>query len=111
MSDGLFFLILVLAVHRGTHLVVEDQLPLVRRPRDWLVARKPEGPLAYLVNCFWCSSVWVSAVAVGLLYVWTPSGWDGVPAPLALGAALSTGAAFVETVLEYWDARIIGGGS
>jgi hypothetical protein len=109
--NALEFLVLVLAVHRVTHLVVEDQLPLVSRPRGWVVARKPEGPLAYLVNCFWCSSVWVSAAAIACLYLWTPAAWHGVPEPLALGAALSTSAAFVETVLEYWDARIIGGGS
>jgi hypothetical protein len=102
--------VLTMAVHRFTHLVVEDQLPVVRRPREWLVARKPDGPLAYLVNCFWCSSVWVAAAAVGLLYVWTPASWDGVAEPVALGAALSTGACVIETILEWFDVKIIGGG-
>jgi hypothetical protein len=97
-------------VHRVTHLAVEDRLPLVARPRDWLVARRPDGNLAYLVNCFWCSSVWVSAGAVGLCYAFAPAAWHGVPAPLALGAALSSAAVSLQTVLEWLDARIIGGG-
>lgn len=105
------FFVLVLAVHRVTHFIVEDQLPLVRVPRDWLVRRKPEGLLAYLVNCFWCSSIWTAGLAVGACYIWTPAGWQGVAAPFVLGAALSTGAVFIETVIEWFDAMIIKAGS
>lgn len=105
------FIVLVLAVHRVTHLVVEDQIPFIRKPREWIVRRKPDGSLAYLVNCFWCSSVWVAAGAVGLAYAFTPAGWHGVPAPFVIGAALSSAAVFLETVIEWFDASIIGNGS
>lgn len=102
---ALQFLVLALAVHRATHLVVEDNLPLVARPRAWLASRRPDGNLAYLVNCFWCSSVWVSAATVGFLYRWAPAGWHGVASPLALGAALSSAATALESLLQLVDAR------
>jgi hypothetical protein len=102
---ALQFVVLFLAVHRATHLIVEDHIPLVARPRGWVTGRWPESNVAYLVSCFWCSSAWVAAAAVGLLYAWTPSGWDGVAMPLALGAALSSAATALESLLQLLDAR------
>lgn len=98
----LTFLVLVLSTWRITHLVVEDQIPLVKKPREWITNRNPEGNLAYLVDCIWCSSVWVAAAHIGALYIWQ----DSVPQPFALAAALSAGAALFETLTQYLDDRM-----
>lgn len=59
----LTFLLLALAVARLTWLVTEDHLPLVAKPRKWIIDRKPEGNLAYLVGCWWCVSIYAAAGA------------------------------------------------
>lgn len=51
---------------RATRLLVKDDLPLVKRPREAIVRRttKPDGSLGWqgeLVTCPWCVSVYVSA--------------------------------------------------
>ena len=99
------FVVLVLAVHRLTHLIVEDHVPIVAKPRDWIGSKWPDGNFNYLVNCFWCSSVWCAAAAVGLLYAYTPAGWDGVAMPVALWGALSSAATGFESLLQLLDAR------
>ncbi len=83
---ALVFALMALSAWRVTHLVVEDTLPLVARPRAWVVGRKPAGNLAYLLGCTYCSSVWVAA-----------------PLPPAYAAALSILAAFGETVVDWLD--------
>jgi hypothetical protein len=51
---------------RATRLLVKDDLPIVKRPRDWLIRRseRPDGTLRWygeLISCPWCVSVWVAA--------------------------------------------------
>lgn len=94
------FVLLALSTWRWTHLIVEDTLPLVKRPRDWLIAKNPDGNLAYLLGCTYCSSVWVAAahvLAADLLVGWS------VPAPVVTAAALSILAALGETVVDFLD--------
>lgn len=56
-----------LAVWRLTELIVEDQ---VSRPfRDAIANRWPGTPLAYLVTCKRCVSVWAAAVVL-LIPAW-----------------------------------------
>lgn len=57
------FFLLSLAVARVTWFLAEDHLPLVAKPRQWIVDRSPEGNLAYLVQCWWCVGVYVAAGA------------------------------------------------
>jgi hypothetical protein len=68
MSLFMFFL-LALATGRITWLITEDHLPLVARPRQWIIDRKPDGNLAYFVNCWFCTSVYVAAGAAAFA-VW-----------------------------------------
>ncbi len=94
------FLVVALSVWRVTHLVVEDSLPLVEKPREWVIARKPEGNLAYLLGCTYCTSVWVAGGHLAALYLLT----DVEPAlPAALVAAWSITTAFAETVVDWLD--------
>jgi hypothetical protein len=93
------FVVLSLSVWRWTHLIVEDTIPIVAKPREWIVRRKPMGNLAYLVGCTWCSSVWVAAAHVGVLYAYQ----DEVVAPVALGAAFSLIAGVGETFVGWLD--------
>lgn len=65
----LLFFILSLATARITWLITEDHLPVIAKPRQWIVDRKPDGNLAYLVNCWYCSSVYVAAGAAAFA-VW-----------------------------------------
>lgn len=57
------FLLLALGAARVTWFITEDHLPVVEKPRDWIVNRNQDGNLAYLVNCWWCTSVYVGAGA------------------------------------------------
>lgn len=102
MPLWLLYLLLALATHRATRLLVEDELPLVKVPRDKvtdyfgqydqagrLVAGRRLGRLgwsiAYLVGCPWCMSVWV---ATGLVFA--VGAVTSVPLPwLAIAVASS----------------------
>lgn len=75
---------------RLTFLVVRDTFPPVLLAREWIEDRFGEyHPVAYLVTCAWCVSVWVAtATVVGVLLVGV-----SVPVPvLTIGAcSLFTG--------------------
>lgn len=94
------FVLACLATWRLTHLVVEDQLPLVKKPREWIIARKPHGNLAYLLGCTYCSSVWVAAGVTGGVDLWAHV---PVPAPFLYAAGLSIVTAFFETIVDWLD--------
>lgn len=76
-------ILLGLATHRATRLITRDALPLIAVPRERFVGRwaaydepaemkgvgiHPKGTniimrsLAYLWECDWCTSVWVSGI-------------------------------------------------
>ena len=94
--SALEFVVLVLAAHRLTHLVTEDQFPAVSWARDRVNLRWPLGWQSYLVGCFWCVSVWASGAVVLAAWAFTP----GLPTPLLLVAALSSAASAVQTAVE-----------
>jgi len=99
---ALVVLLTMLAVHRVTRLVVADEFPPVRAPReaiqDWFGEYDSRGNLvggrrlggfgrsvAYLVTCPWCMSVWVGG---GI--VWAVDHWHGLPVPFLVWAAASS---------------------
>jgi hypothetical protein len=94
--SGLEFIVLVLAAHRLTHFVTEDQFPAVSRARDLVNLRWPLGWQSYLVGCFWCVSVWMSGAVVLAAWAFTP----GLPRPWLLWLALSSAASALQTVVE-----------
>lgn len=94
------FLLLALSTWRFTHLVVEDHIPIVEKPREWIINRKPEGNLAYLLGCTYCSSVWVAMVHVAVVDIFLE--WS-VPLYVAVAAGLSILTAFAETVVDWLD--------
>ena len=94
------FVIMALATWRITHLIVEDQLPIVKTPREWIINRKPEGNLAYLLGCTYCSSVWVAGGVVAAVDVIAEK---SVVLPAFTLAALSILTAFAETVVDWLD--------
>lgn len=57
------FILLALGVARVSWFITEDHLPLIAKPREAIVNRNPDGNLAYLVNCWWCVSVYTGAGA------------------------------------------------
>ena len=97
-----------LAVHRATRFVTRDHLPLIAVPRQKItyyldppmiidgvpIEPPPKRPLgvigwslAFLLECDWCMSVWISAGIISLeVFVFHLN----VPYPLLLGAAAST---------------------
>jgi hypothetical protein len=105
MTVAIFFL-LALSTWRFTHLIVEDAIPFVKRPREWVEQKWPDSNVAYLVGCTYCSSVWVAAAHVGVLYLLpdTPS----IPLPVFVVAALSIVASFGESVLDWLDRYGVG---
>lgn len=94
------FVLAWLATWRLTHLAVEDAFPLVARPRDAIVAGDPNGWLAYLVTCTWCSSVWIGAAVTAGVDLLTRY---PVPMPLLYALSLSILTAFAETVVDWLD--------
>lgn len=95
---------MVVAVWRGTRLLVADSFPPVRAVREWFIATfgvvNADGELvggkrlgglgfalAYVWTCSWCMSVWVGGA------VWAAADWRlSVPFPwliLAAGSALA----------------------
>lgn len=59
----------VLATYRVTRLVTTDRL--LDAPREWVVARFDR--LGYLVQCDWCSSMWVAPWLVTPAVLWPES--------------------------------------
>lgn len=66
--------LIVLATHRLTVLVVEDKIPWVARPREWMQLRfeqaaeartgtvtseEWQSAVAYMLSCLWCMSIWL----------------------------------------------------
>jgi hypothetical protein len=94
------FLLLALSTWRITHLVVEDTIPLVAKPREAIIARNEDGNLAYLLGCTYCSSVWVATLTVLIVDLWMDM---SVPVPVAVVGALSIFTAFAETIVDWLD--------
>lgn len=82
-----FFILLVnvFAVHRLTHLVIDDKITEPIRDRIFDRFGQPMDTWTYLFTCPWCVSIWVGALAVVGVYVF-PQIWM----PLALLLALSS---------------------
>jgi hypothetical protein len=94
------FILLALSVWRFTHLIVEDTIPVIAKPREWIISRNEESNLSYMLGCTYCTSVWIAiAHVVGLDLVTDYS----VPVPVFVIAALSILAAFGETVVDWLD--------
>lgn len=57
---GIVPLILIcLSTWRLAHILVIDDFPPTEWLRERALANKPEGWLASIFNCIWCSSVWI----------------------------------------------------
>ena len=90
MPALLVFLIWV-TTYRVTRLVVRDQIPVIARPRDWIVRtldRTWARSIAYLLECEWCMSMWVGAGVVAASTRYTSVRW---PWLVWLGASAFTG--------------------
>jgi len=86
LGERLFWLVIeMLTAYRLTRLIVVDSFPIVKRARDWIVDRyttvvnHPGGGAdiepgwqAELVDCPYCSSVYVSALVVGVATFFAP---------------------------------------
>lgn len=122
---GIFLaILLVLAIYRVTRLFTEDKIPLVAKPRDWLIGwldpwpseikagkRQPTGAtakaVAYLLTCPWCMSVWVGAGMIPLASLWVdvPYPWLLWPAASAITGLIATREGLAEKQYELLDAR------
>lgn len=100
MSDWFIFFLLALAAGRITWLITEDHLPLVEKPRQWIVNKKPDGNLAYLVQCWFCTSVYIAAGAAAFA-VWVLDVWGGWQEFLLLWPALSFAAVGVMGAIDW----------
>lgn len=115
---ALIILVLAVATHRLTRIVTRDQIPLVKVPRDAFVNRwgAPQTDsagnplprelrnvsysgkktnalmrsLAYLWECDWCASVWVSAGLTYLTWRWTELGDQSWFFAVLVGLAVSS---------------------
>lgn len=105
---ALALLLDALACYRLTRLVVDDTFPPIQAMRDRIVDRhtteltQPNGivvtrpgPLAELVQCPWCASVWLGALVVALRWN-LPEWWT----PVALVLALSAVAGIVSLLVD-----------
>lgn len=84
-----FFILAVniLAVHRLTHLVIDDKITEPLRDKIFDRFGQPMDTWTYLFTCPWCVSIWVAAVAVVGMYV-VPQIWLPVAFLLALSSSV-----------------------
>lgn len=81
--EPITLLVAALATARLTRLVTRDRI--THAPRRWILRKlEPEGLIAYLLVCDWCSSVYMGA-AVTAAGLWGPSWlyWVGVALALS----------------------------
>ena len=116
--------LLILAVYRVTRLLTEDKIPIIARPREWLVnwldpwpadvqagKRQSTGAtakaVAYLLTCPWCMSVWVGAAVVFGAGLWldVPYPWLLWPAASAITGLIATGEGLAEQAHELMATR------
>ena len=71
------------AAYRLTRLVTTDTI--TEPMRDWVANRAPNGRVDTLVNCPWCTGVWVG-FAVQVARTVAPRAWSPVARALALAA-------------------------
>lgn len=72
--DVLALLLAVGAVVRLTRMVTDDVI--FDNLRTWVLMRlDPDGAWAYLVQCRWCASVWVSVPVMGAWIAWGGLVW------------------------------------
>lgn len=97
MPLWLLVILIFIATHRVTRLIVADSMPLLAAPREVFVRRwgrfgdavtkedkrktmsgKPTNAvmssLAYLWECPWCASMYVAPAVTYLAWRWTPFG-------------------------------------
>lgn len=88
--DGVMLLVATLATWRVTHLIVAEDGPwnIVARLRRFAGA----GAWGDLMDCFYCTSLWVAAP----LTLWLSDDW---PARTVLWLAVSGGAIVIDRVL------------
>ncbi|NES14584.1 MULTISPECIES: hypothetical protein [Micromonospora] len=95
MTGLIEIVVMLLFVARVTRLIVADEI--TRRPREAIVRRLPDGsPLAYLLFCRWCLSVWIATPAAAAWWLlsdvprWSRLWWADVPT-VALALSYATG--------------------
>lgn len=82
-------ILIMLATARITRLITTDRI--TERPRSAIIRRlDPQGVLAYLVVCDWCSSVYAGAAVAGAWWAWGDSTWFTVLL-MALSASYAAG--------------------
>ena len=78
-------IILSLASWRATRLIIEDRILEPVRNRIWEKHHPDASFWGYLITCYWCLGLWVSAFVVGW-YLILPSVSIPVAAIFALSA-------------------------
>lgn len=64
------FLLIGLAAYRAARFITIDTLPVVRRPREWVERKFPEGHwFSELISCPFCVSAYTSAGALALWFL------------------------------------------
>lgn len=89
MALWLLLLVLALGTYRVTRLLVKDDFPPVRIPREWIKRHGPEWA-AELATCPWCVSGWVSMAAVA-----AAAHYGSVPLPVLCWPAVWGVAAWI----------------
>lgn len=94
---GIVPLILIcLSTWRLAHILVIDDFPPTEWLRERALANKPEGWLASIFNCIWCSSVWIGIgwtsmwwIAVDVGSTWLVAPWYIIAAGLSASMVAS----------------------
>lgn len=74
-----WLILLALATHFLTYIITDSSFPPIERVRDAIIENHPDAPIAYLVTCPWCVSVYTAAAVVGAADLFSLS----LPAPVA----------------------------
>lgn len=82
-------ILLMLSTARITRFVTTDKLSEPLRVSA-MKRLNPEGSLAYLIHCDWCSSIYVGAGVASVWHFWGDSGWT-TAGLVALSASYAAG--------------------
>ncbi len=83
------FILLILATYRLTHLFVYDSVMDFLRDNLAKFKKGPGKTLSHLINCPWCTGVWV-ALFISFLYFLIPLAWFAIFVLALVGAAILT---------------------
>lgn len=92
-------LLMALAAHYLTYLVVDSDFPPIELVRATIISKVPDGSsISYLLTCYWCVSAYTGLAVVGAVDL-----FQGLASPVVWWLAVAVSAAWLCLLRDWVD--------